>query len=208
MPVSVTNGVAHGILLLFLLAAGCGGSGGECTADCGDRVCGPVPNGCGESCGSCGIEAQCSAEGQCVACATAGCGLTWQEPPESTFRDWDRAIAYCEGLTLDGSSDWRLPSVSELRTLLRNCPATESGGACGVIDTCLAGSCASGDCTPACDGAAGTCLRDVALTGSCGWTWSASAVDGDSSEAWRVDFETGQVSNFAKTSGIPVRCVR
>jgi hypothetical protein len=31
---------------------------------------------------------------------------------------WQSALSYCEGLTWDGYSDWRLPSVIELRSIL------------------------------------------------------------------------------------------
>jgi hypothetical protein len=45
-------------------------------------------------------------------------------------------MAYCATLVLDGYDDWILPSVSEFRTVVRNCPATEPGGICELTDTC------------------------------------------------------------------------
>ncbi len=39
----------------------------DCEPDCGSRVCGPVPNGCGDSCGSCQT-GSCNTEGVCVSC--------------------------------------------------------------------------------------------------------------------------------------------
>ena len=48
-------------------------------------------------------------------------GLVWQRDAlgiPSFMGAWVSAIAYCEGLTLDGHSDWRLPNVKELATLL------------------------------------------------------------------------------------------
>jgi len=45
--------------------------------------------------------------------------LQWQDSIEiSEFYDiWRKASAGCKGLVLDGKSDWRLPSVKELKSL-------------------------------------------------------------------------------------------
>jgi hypothetical protein len=42
-------------------------------------------------------------------------GLMWQkgEPSEKT---WQAAMDYCSNLSLAGHSDWRLPSLEELKT--------------------------------------------------------------------------------------------
>ncbi|MDQ1333920.1 MAG: hypothetical protein QG552_870, partial [Thermodesulfobacteriota bacterium] len=51
-------------------------------------------------------------------------GLMWQQ---DTARDdqgnydtmtWEEALAYCEGRTLGGHTDWRLPTIKELRSLV------------------------------------------------------------------------------------------
>ncbi len=44
--------------------------------------------------------------------------------------DWPKAIDYCRNLNEGGHSDWRLPDIDELRTLIKNCPKTETGGEC------------------------------------------------------------------------------
>jgi len=47
-------------------------------------------------------------------------GLMWQQEDDSQFRSWESALAYCEDLDLDGHSDWRLPNVKELRSIVDN----------------------------------------------------------------------------------------
>ena len=47
-------------------------------------------------------------------------GLMWQDNSDakSLELNWNDAIEYCQELTLDGYSDWRLPSIKELQTLV------------------------------------------------------------------------------------------
>lgn len=44
-------------------------------------------------------------------------GLMWAQG-ESEAMTWEKALAYCEGLASGGYSDWRLPNVRELLTLV------------------------------------------------------------------------------------------
>jgi hypothetical protein len=62
--------------------------------------------------------------------------LTWQVPSAVTVMDWYEAVEYCDNLYVEGDG-WRLPSIDELRSLIRDCPATQAGGSCGVSDECL-----------------------------------------------------------------------
>ena len=43
--------------------------------------------------------------------------LMWAQAP-SAAKSWNDALLYAEGLTLGGSSDWRLPNVKELQSLV------------------------------------------------------------------------------------------
>lgn len=43
--------------------------------------------------------------------------LTWEKSINATAVTWEDAILYCEGLTLGGNSDWRLPNIKEIRSL-------------------------------------------------------------------------------------------
>jgi len=57
--------------------------------------------------------------------------LMWQdnEDAKTVQKTWEDAIEYCESLTLDGYSDWRLPSAWELKSIIdysRYDPAIDS----------------------------------------------------------------------------------
>jgi len=45
-------------------------------------------------------------------------GLVWQQADDGQTRDWPGALKYCEGLTLAGKDDWRLPNVKELQSIV------------------------------------------------------------------------------------------
>lgn len=44
-------------------------------------------------------------------------GLVWQQNDDVVAKNWNEALAYCENLTLAGSSEWRLPDIRELESL-------------------------------------------------------------------------------------------
>jgi len=67
-------------------------------------------------------------------------GLSWVRTAAPETVSWWKARDYCNELEL-GGDNWRLPTISELRTLVRNCPKLESGGACQVYDICSSPSC-------------------------------------------------------------------
>jgi hypothetical protein len=45
-------------------------------------------------------------------------GLVWQREDDNSPRTWGDAISYCEGLDLGGHTDWRLPAVKELQSIV------------------------------------------------------------------------------------------
>jgi hypothetical protein len=45
-------------------------------------------------------------------------GLQWQDDAVGNTMPWEEAIAYCKALELDTYSDWRLPNVNELKTIV------------------------------------------------------------------------------------------
>jgi Protein of unknown function (DUF1566) len=157
-------------------------------------------------------------------------GLTWQGGSVDSVYTWEDAIAYCDGLENNGHSDWHLPTISELRTLVRGCSATETGGSCGVTDSCLIG-CISEDkstpgepCDSSCsdlscfsceggDGPTGGCYGPSELAGECGWYWSSSPVEEtELGAAWFLDFDRGHISYCGTANACHgeyrARCVR
>ncbi len=55
-------------------------------------------------------------------------GLMWTQVPSSAM-NWNAALAYAEGLTTAGFTDWRLPNVKELQTLVDITLATATSAA-------------------------------------------------------------------------------
>ena len=129
--------------------------------------------------------------------------LEWSnESPKNML--WDDAIAYCKNLDEDGLSDWQLPNIDELRTLIKQHPGTQTGGTCKISEE--TGKIATTDWTDECEGrrnSGGSKLRDS------GWFWPSSTTSADSIYAWGVGFSGGEVSekNKDKMHG-SVRCVR
>jgi len=104
--------------------------------------------------------------------------LMWQREDDDTRRTWDNAISYCEGLTLGGHTDWRLPNEYELQSIVdygRNNPA---------INPMV---------FPETDDA---------------FYWSSPTYAGYAGSAWSVGFGDGYFSGYYKTFTFYVRCVR
>ena len=47
-------------------------------------------------------------------------GLTWQRNPSTSEYTHANAISYCNNLNLDGRTDWKLPTLSQLESLIDN----------------------------------------------------------------------------------------
>ena len=139
-------------------------------------------------------------------------GLTWQVTPSSNYMTWDEAKLYCENLSLVGGG-WRLPTISELRSLIRGCDATMTGGACGVTDDCLSYYNCWNDPCYGCDylggpGSGGAYWPDV-MSGPNEWYWSSSPVVDLGSLEWAVSFYVGYIDRCSVDYySTVVRCVR
>ena len=135
-------------------------------------------------------------------------GNMWS-PMASSYMNWSDAVSYCDSLTACGYSDWHLPTISELRTLIKNCPGSQAGGVCAVKDPdCLSSGCWSDDCY--CEyrennGGYYSKLGDDDNV----YLWSSSTKSDHTNIAWGVLFYYGSVGDTNKDYNYNyVRCVR
>ncbi len=135
--------------------------------------------------------------------------LEWSELFSSEEEiSWYEALEYCDKLEEDGYSDWRLPNIDELRMLIKNCPATESGGKCQVREDAL---CLFPDCANSCSCEAQENNGDYySKLGDSMGLWSFSSDSSLPANAWVVDFDSGGIEGAIKDEGWikNVRCVR
>ncbi len=137
-------------------------------------------------------------------CTDSASGLIWFS--KTKIGIWDIAVSYCNNLNEGGFTDWHLPTISELRTLIQNCSGTISGGPCKVSDDCLSGTCFDNSCTGCDYDQSGTYSK----FGETGFFWSSSTTSNMTNFAWGVKFDYGKIANDIKNydSGYFVRCVR
>ena len=134
-------------------------------------------------------------------------GLCWQDPPPSTAMDLSEAEAYCDVLSLGGYGSWHLPTIDELRSLIRECPATEPGGACAVTEPwCLDRDFCMNDWCDGCSSMWG-CYWPHALSGPCS-VFRSSSVGGDRFGTCNFVVRFTNASVECGTSSVHVRCVR
>ncbi len=124
-------------------------------------------------------------------------GLDWSDA-SSYYMTWSEATTYCKNL------GGRLPTISELRELIQNCPATETGGECGVTDGCLS----LGGCWDACGGCEVGESGKYSVFGDTNSFWSSSELSEDADKAWVMGFGYGGVGYGGKNALVFVRCVR
>ena len=128
-------------------------------------------------------------------------GLMWSEKPSETMT-LEVAESYCAELSESGFSDWRMPTISELRTLIQNCSSTESGGSVGLTDDCLFLGCWAQDSCPI------DYYKEYSKLGDKSVLWSSSLVPENTNNAWCVIFSGAEISYRSTNDKIYVRCVR
>ena len=120
--------------------------------------------------------------------------------------EWSSAFRYgsCEELVEDGHSDWRLPNIDELRTLIRNHPGTVSGGKCKISER--NGRLDEEYLDENCYGREGD---DFSKLGDAAWLWSSSPESEEDDLYWAVYFDNGGLAPFRRTMfSFFQRCVR
>ena len=140
--------------------------------------------------------------------------LQWSSRSSETMK-WQNAMNYCKNLNENGYSDWRLPDIDELRTILKYKERTVTGGVCRVSakSGCLASNCWSWDtCAKSCDHGWNKCTSYVDGYSKLGDgklpLWSFSTLSDYKDAAWGVDFKDGYVNGYNKSANSYVRCVR
>jgi hypothetical protein len=137
--------------------------------------------------------------------------LTWENPSGSEWMTWEEAEEYCENLSLDDHDDWRLPTISELRSLVRGCAGTELGGECGVTDDCRESNCHNepcNGCSQYLGPAPGGFYWPDGMSGVSGDHWSSTAQADHDDWAWCLAFDRGGIGSLLDGHRAHVRCVR
>ena len=114
-------------------------------------------------------------------------GLVWQQNDDGVARNWKDALAYCENLTFASFSDWRLPDIKELESLV-NINSANLTNQMPAVDSTYFPSTRS----------------------SYYWSSTTFSFSGQLNYAWYVDFSFGWVDwgGDSKTDYNFTRCVR
>jgi hypothetical protein len=147
--------------------------------------------------------------------------LCWENPPASALGLYDAAVAHCASL----GAEWRVPTISELRSIVDGCDriswdlrvgvCDDLAYCCTVSDACNDAACWDGTncggCLPLLGGPGPWgCYIKADLLGTCtdpffSSTETTSGID----EVWTVAFEDGYVvQRGTSATNAQVRCVR
>jgi len=107
-------------------------------------------------------------------------GLVWERTLETTELSWTDARAACADKDVGGRKGWRLPSISELASLVD--PSMTAGSTLPLSHPFT------------------NVKTDV--------YWSATTLAGNPNSAWLVFFDTGKVTHAFKTITFHAWCVR
>jgi uncharacterized protein (TIGR02145 family) len=153
-------------------------------------------------------------------CKTVDAKLWWSSKTTETM-NWESAINHCKELKESnacGYSDWHLPTIDELKTLLKwrrdsQCKVSETDDHLSFDDYWTCSSCCH-DCTL---GGGGECNYSsyyydgrYSKLGDSGSLWSSSVPTEYIHSAWFVNFNAAQVYIKSKSNKteVYVRCVR
>lgn len=128
--------------------------------------------------------------------------LYWSEKGPKKM-NLTEAQGYCRRLNESGISGWRLPTIDELRTIIRSCPGSQSGGACKVSENkgCLAPNCISSACKCGSNN-----MGKYSVFGDKEYLWSSSEKSSD--RVYTVDFSHAEINHQYIGNSYYVRCVK
>lgn len=106
--------------------------------------------------------------------------LEWQRESPGKM-NWYQAQEYAKSLVLDGKSDWRMPSLAELESLLDRTKARPEGRP--------------------------PMREEVPFRDELSY-WSSTTFEQDTQNAWIVMFDGAYVLSYYKSNLYYVRCVR
>ena len=105
-------------------------------------------------------------------------GLQWQRTDATSPLNWQEANEFCQSLNLIGLIDWRLPSITELTSLVNYFAGFPP------------------------------LINSIFVNTDANRYWTATTLASSSGSAWFVDFNNGNTSFSVKTTTRFVRCVR
>ncbi|MEK7703551.1 MAG: DUF4215 domain-containing protein [Myxococcota bacterium] len=140
----------------------------------------------------------------------AAIDLCWENPQGAANGVQVAAQTYCAALASTSGKAWRVPQISDLRSLVRSCATSALGGACPIDDVSD-----SGDSVPSCNG----CVTNAGPgVGGCYWPsemgacadnlWSASVITDQTTYVWVVRFSDALIAPASTTYDNDARCVR
>ncbi|MBP5201281.1 DUF1566 domain-containing protein [bacterium] len=146
--------------------------------------------------------------------------LIWSSS-SSNYMKWSEAENHCKNLKEGGfNKDWRIPTISELRTLIQNCSRTATNGTCNVTDECLAAYSTANPkcydinvCTSSTNASNEKCKYDsnkkgqYSKFGEDSSLWSSSEQKEDNNKVWFIKFKEAEIESQKKTLTGMVRCV-
>jgi len=147
-------------------------------------------------------------------------GLMWSKAKTEPLL-YDAAEQYCNDLVIGKIDDWRIPTITEMRSLINGCVDTGTKGKCGVQDACFYPDCQTEQCK-GCEAEKGNGeeglywlprIWEHSPGGANGFFWSstekkeATGEGGAKKEYWTVSFVTGAVEGKESEIWGHVRCV-
>jgi hypothetical protein len=181
------------------------------TGECVDRPLSKLQYGCKCNEGYFWNEEKCEELPECSStnvtpCIDSTIGYVWSNKSTNKISQDQADIEYCPGLSEGEYTDWRLPTISELRTLVQHCPTMEPGGACEVTDFCTGISCWEENCSSKyCPSEWKTKYSKLGDTDS---LWSSTSKGGAWDTFWYMDFGSPVPVWAHITASMKVRCVR